>query len=73
MPGGSSTEPSAAPKMESPAPLLGAAGQAGSVDHQDGIKDECHSATHSAPLTAEGVCQQEQYCILVCHNDNQSN
>ena len=65
MPGGSSAVPSDAPKTESPAPLLGAAGQAGSVDHQDGIKDKWHSATHSAPLTAEGVCRREQYCILV--------
>ena len=72
MPGRSSAELSDAPKTESPAPLLGAAGQAGSVDHQDGIKDEHHSTMHSAPLTTEGVCRQEQYCILVCHNDNQS-
>ena len=40
MPGESSAAPSDAPKMESPVPLLGVAGQAGSVDHQDGIKDE---------------------------------
>ena len=52
-------------KTESPAPLLGAAGQAGSMDHQDGIKDEQHSAMHSTPLTIEGACRREQYCILV--------
>ena len=65
MPGGSSTVPGDTSKTESPVPLLGAAGQAGSVDQQDGIKDEPHSAMHSAPLTVEGVCRQEQYCILV--------
>ena len=65
MPGGSSTVPGDTSKTETLAPLLGAAGQAGNVDQQDGIKDERHSATHSAPLTAEGVCQQAQYCILV--------
>ena len=37
-------------KMESPAPLLGVAGEAGSVDQQDGVKEERHSATHSTPL-----------------------
>ena len=52
-------------KTESPAPLLGAAGQASGVNQQDGVKDEQHSAMHSAPLTTEGVCQREQYCILV--------
>ena len=65
MPGRSSTAPGDTSKMESLAPLLGVAGQAGSVDQQDGIKDEQHSAMHSIPLTAEGVCQREQYCILV--------
>ena len=65
MPGRSSAAPGDTSKTESPVPLLGAAGQAGSVDQQDGIKDERHSATHSAPLTAEGACQREQYCILV--------
>ena len=65
MPGRSSTVPSHTSKMESPAPVLGVAGQAGSVDQQDRIKDEQHSTTHSAPLTAEGVCRWEQYCILV--------
>ena len=65
MPGGSSAVPGDTSKKESPAPLLGAAGQEGSVDQQDGIKDEQHSAMHSSPLTAEGACQQEQYCILV--------
>ena len=49
MPGGSSTVPGDNSKTEPPAPLLGVAGQAGSVDQQDGIKDEQHSATHSAP------------------------
>ena len=56
MPGGSSTVPGDTSKMESPAPLLGVAGQAGSMDQQDGIKDKRHSAMHSAPLTLEGVC-----------------
>ena len=65
MPGGSSTAPGDTSKMESLAPLLGAAGQAGSMDQQDGIKDEQHSTMHSAPLTAEGACRWEQYCILV--------
>ena len=37
-------------KMESPAPLLGVAVQAGGVDQQDRVKDERHSAMHSAPL-----------------------
>ena len=46
-------------------PLLGAAGQAGSVDQQDGIKDERHSTMHSASPTTEGACRWEQYCILV--------
>ena len=49
MPGGSSAVPGDTSKTESLAPLLGAAGQAGSVDHQDRIKDERHSTTHSAP------------------------
>ena len=65
MPGGSSAAPGDTSKMESLAPLLGVARQAGSVDHQDGIKDEQHSAMHSTPLTAEGACRREQYCILV--------
>ena len=65
MPGGSSTAPGDTSKTESPVPLLGVAGQAGSMDQQDGIKDERHSAMNSAPLTAEGACQWEQYCILV--------
>ena len=56
MPGRSSAVPGDTSKMESPAPLLGAAGQAGSMDQQDGIKDERHSTTHSAPLTVEGAC-----------------
>ena len=50
MPGRSSAVPGDTSKTESPAPLLGVAGQAGSVDQQDGIKDEWHSATHSAPI-----------------------
>ena len=65
MPGRSSTALGDTSKMESLAPLLGAAGQAGSVNQQDGIKDEQHSAMHSTPLTAEGACWREQYCILV--------
>ena len=50
MPGGSSAVPGDTSKMESLVPLLGAAGQAGSVDQQDGIKDEWHSTMHSTPL-----------------------
>ena len=65
MPGGSSAAPGDTSKKESLAPLLGAAGQAGSVDQQDGIKDKRHSAMHSAPLSAEGACRWAQYCILV--------
>ena len=65
MPGRSSTVLGDTSKMESSAPLLGVAGQAGSMDQQDGVKDERHSPTHSAPHTAEGACQWEQYCILV--------
>ena len=65
MSGGCSTVPGDTSKMESPAPLLGVAGEAGSVDQQDGVKEERHSATHSTPLTAEGACRREQYCILV--------
>ena len=65
MPGRSSTVPGDTFKMESPAPLLGAAGQAGGMDQQDGVKDERHSTTHSAPHTTEGACRREQYCILV--------
>ena len=58
MPGGSSTALSDTPKMESPAPLLGAVGQAGSVDpvDPDGIKDKLNPTMHSAALTTEGVC-----------------
>ena len=40
MPGGSSAVPGDTSKTESLTPVLGAAGQAGSVDQQDGIKDE---------------------------------
>ena len=40
MPGGSSAVPGDTSKTESPVPLLGVAGQAGSMDQQDGIKDE---------------------------------
>ena len=40
MPDRSSTAPGDASKTEVPAPLLGAVGQAGSMDQQDGIKDE---------------------------------
>ena len=50
MPGRSSAVPGDTSKMESPAPFLGVARQAGSVDQQDGIKDEWHSAMYSAPL-----------------------
>ena len=64
MPGRSSIVPGDTSKMESLAPLLGVVGWAGSVD-QDGIKDEWHFAMHSTPLTAEGACRWEQYCILV--------
>ena len=56
MPGGSSAVPGDTSKMESPVPLLGVAGQAGSVHQQDGIKDERHSTMHSARHTIEGVC-----------------
>ena len=48
MPGRSSAVPGDTLKTETPAPLLGAAGQAGSMDQQDGIKDERHSTMHSA-------------------------
>ena len=65
MPGGSSTVLGDTSKMESPLPLLGAAGQAGGMDQQDGVKDEQHSTMHSANHTAEGACKWEQYCILV--------
>ena len=65
MPGGSSTVLGDTSKMEALAPLLGVAGQAGSMEQHDGVKDERHSPTHSAPLTAEGACRWEQYCILV--------
>ena len=65
MPCGSSTVLGDTSKTESPAPLLGASGQAGGVDQHDGVKDEQHSTTHSAPYTAEGTCRREQYCILV--------
>ena len=40
MPGGSSAVPGDTSKTESLAPLLGVAGQASSMDQQDGIKDE---------------------------------
>ena len=40
MPGGSSTVPGDTSKTESPAPLLGVAGQAGGVDQHDGVKYE---------------------------------
>ena len=40
MPGGSSAALGDTSKTESLAPLLGMAGQEGSVDQQDGIKDE---------------------------------
>ena len=65
MPGGSSTVLGDTSKMESPVPLLGVAGKAGSMDQQDGVKDKWHSAMHSAPLTAEGACRWKKYCILV--------
>ena len=64
MPGRSSAVPGDVSKTESLTPVLGAVGQAGSMD-QDGIKDEWYSTMHSAPLTTEGACQWEQYCILV--------
>ena len=64
MPGRSSTVPGDTSKMESLVPLLGAVGQAGSMD-PDGIKDELNPAMHSAALTTEGACRREQYCILV--------
>ena len=64
MPGGSSTVPSDTPKKELLAPLLGAVGQAGSMD-PDGIKDELNPTMHSTALTTEGACQREQYCIPV--------
>ena len=40
MPGGCSTVPGDTSKMESMAPLLGVAGEVGSVDQQDGVKDK---------------------------------
>ena len=64
MPGRSSAVPGDTSKMESPVPLLGAAGQAGSMD-PDGIKKELNPAIHSAALAPEGACQPEQYCLLV--------
>ena len=51
-------------KTVSLAPLLGVAGQAGSVD-PDGIKEELNPTMHSATLAPEGACQWEQYCLLV--------
>ena len=67
MPSRSSAVPGDTPKTENPTPLLGVAGQAGSVgpDEATGSKEESHPTTHSTTTAPEGVHQKEQYCILV--------